>query len=226
MRKAIALAERAKKEGQLPRGAVAVDPITRRIVGQGYDYRLGTSDGQHHLLHHSVMMCIRSVSYQDQKNLKVTLYAKDHSWIPGKNGHDSEYSKAVFEEPKTNQNGKQGFHDDSNKRKLSDDENQINSKAKRPKLDASAAEYEFSQQKRPYICTGLDIFVTHEPCSMCAMAILHSRFKRVFYGLTSIRGAMGTRLSLHNHPKLNHALPAFKNLMSEEIRALGDILDD
>jgi len=144
---------------------------------------------------------------------------------PIKNGHSSDSSTAFkFEERKSNQNGKQGFCG-SNKRKLSDDVNQRNSQAKRPKLDASAAEHDFSQQKRPYICTGLDLFVTHEPCSMCAMAILHSRFKRVFYGLTSTRGALGSSLSLHNHPKLNHALPAFKNLMSEEIRALGDIRD-
>jgi len=227
MRSAIALAKRAKKEGQLPIGAVAVDPVSRRIVGEGYDCRLGTSDGLHHLLHHAVMMCIRSVSNRDLKHFKETLYTKDNLEISDErdqNGHCG-HPRTEFVEPKnqiSKPNGNQRICDCSKKRKQLDDEHRTNSQSKRLKLDGSASE-SFPQQTKPYICTGLDLFVTHEPCSMCAMAILHSRFKRVFYGLTSSRGALGSKLSLHNHPKLNHALQAFKNLIPEEVRALGDI---
>ena len=61
---------------------------------------------------------------------------------------------------------------------------------------------------KPYLCTGYDIYMTHEPCLMCAMALTHSRIKRIFYieKDRNDKGALSsqTRKRLHGVRTLNH----------------------
>ena len=50
-----------------------------------------------------------------------------------------------------------------------------------------------------------DLYVTKEPCSMCAGAIVHSRIRTLIIGARDIRfGACGTVLSVCGSPLLNH----------------------
>jgi len=50
------------------------------------------------------------------------------------------------------------------------------------------------------------------------MAILHSRFRRVFYGAPDVHGALGSKYSLHLHPNVNHRFQVFRFLEQSAIR--------
>lgn len=50
-----------------------------------------------------------------------------------------------------------------------------------------------------------DLYVTKEPCVMCAGAIVHTRIRRVIFGCADVRaGAAGTVMNLVQNPALNH----------------------
>lgn len=56
-----------------------------------------------------------------------------------------------------------------------------------------------------YRLPDCELYVTLEPCAMCAMALLHARFKRVVFGASDPKtGAAGSVLDLFAQPGLNH----------------------
>ena len=62
-----------------------------------------------------------------------------------------------------------------------------------------------------------ELFVTLEPCVMCAGAIVYSRIKRVVYGAKDLRfGACGTAVNVANCDKLNHRAEIVGGVLEKE----------
>jgi tRNA(adenine34) deaminase len=68
-----------------------------------------------------------------------------------------------------------------------------------------------------YRLNGVTLYVTLEPCSMCAGAIIHARIDRLVYGAADPKaGACGSVLSVLNHPQLNHQVFLESGPLAEE----------
>jgi tRNA(adenine34) deaminase len=69
--------------------------------------------------------------------------------------------------------------------------------------------------------TDCTLYVTKEPCPMCAGAIVHVRFARVVFGASDPKaGAAGSALNLLQFPTLNHRCTITGGVREEECRSL------
>jgi tRNA(adenine34) deaminase len=68
-----------------------------------------------------------------------------------------------------------------------------------------------------YRLTGCDLYVTLEPCAMCAGAIMHARIERVIYGASDPKtGACGSVLDLFAEKRINHHTSVVGGMLAEE----------
>ena len=68
-----------------------------------------------------------------------------------------------------------------------------------------------------YRLNGCSLYVTLEPCAMCAGAIIHARIERLVYAAPDPKaGACGSVLSVLNHPQLNHQVLLGQGILAEE----------
>jgi tRNA(adenine34) deaminase len=66
-----------------------------------------------------------------------------------------------------------------------------------------------------------DLYVTKEPCPMCAGAIVHTRIRRLIFGCPDPRGgAAGSILNLLQMPGLNHRCDITAGVLQEECAAI------
>jgi tRNA(adenine34) deaminase len=68
-----------------------------------------------------------------------------------------------------------------------------------------------------YRLSGCTLYVTLEPCAMCAGAMIHARIDRLVFAAADPKaGACGSVLSVLNHPKLNHQIQKDQGILADE----------
>lgn len=82
---------------------------------------------------------------------------------------------------------------------------------KRRRVDSCSGVEAFFDPVSTYLLTGFEAYLTVEPCTMCAMALLHSRVRRVVFARADPgAGALGSQHALHCHPRLNHHFAVYR----------------
>jgi tRNA(adenine34) deaminase len=72
-----------------------------------------------------------------------------------------------------------------------------------------------------YRLPGCTLYVTLEPCAMCAGAMIHSRLDRLVFAAADPKaGAAGSVLAVLNHPLLNHQMQVEQGILADEAAEL------
>ena len=67
-----------------------------------------------------------------------------------------------------------------------------------------------------YRLPGCTLYVTLEPCAMCAGAMIHARIDRLVFAAADPKaGAAGSVLAVLNHPQLNHQMQVDQGILAE-----------
>jgi len=68
-----------------------------------------------------------------------------------------------------------------------------------------------------YRMPGTCLYVTLEPCSMCAGLLVHSRINTLVFGARDLKtGAAGSIIDLLDHPKMNHKVEVIEGVLAQE----------
>jgi len=72
-----------------------------------------------------------------------------------------------------------------------------------------------------YRLNGCTLYVTLEPCAMCAGAMIHARLDRLVFAASDPKaGAAGSVLGVVNHPQLNHQMVVESGILADEAAEL------
>ncbi|NIG62281.1 MAG: tRNA adenosine(34) deaminase TadA [Serratia symbiotica] len=72
-----------------------------------------------------------------------------------------------------------------------------------------------------YRLLNATLYVTMEPCVMCAGAMVHSRISRLIYGAADEKtGAAGSLMDILRHPGMNHQVKIVSGVLADECAAM------
>ena len=184
-------------------GVIFVDPDMNAIVSQSfYNNTPSAYKYVNHPLDNPVMRCIRQISFRDTTSKDL----RDHYF---------EQNVTQQEEGNNNKNhdtSVNGNTEKKKKRKWSKNiENNNSNNSSRTKKAKCTKQFTTLSS---YLCTGYDVYMTNEPNTFTAMAMLHSRVGRVFYfdddekyGVVSNNTS---KVQLHTLKGINHRFRVFK----------------
>ena len=193
--------------------AVIVDPATGQVIAQGVD---NTGGPQRHPLGHAAMAAVAAAAERD---LRLWPDAASSGCATGDAAAplatDSEPGAAARDVGRPECSGGGSWQPDR-KRQRVDAEPPVGLDGQgRAGVHAGACAAggpeDGAAGAKPYLCTGFDCYVVREPCAMCAMALVHSRVRRVVYCVPDAGfGALGGAFRLHGQRSLNHHYQVYK----------------
>lgn len=77
-------------------------------------------------------------------------------------------------------------------------------------ISAAAPSGQPALDSSSYLCTDCEVYLTHEPCITCCMALLHSRAKTIFFIKGCPGGGLLSEVRLHTLPSINHRFQVFQ----------------
>lgn len=198
--------------------AVIVDPTTRTVLAQELDC------SSSHPLDHAAMRAVEAVAARDREMWPFNGFAHcgRHADQPDSAGYvavaphqhsrsDSRNQEDSSRPPKKQKPDTQADQQQQQPKTAATDEGSAAAGSPNKQMPSGADDSgSFDWASKPYLCTGYDCFLVHEPCTMCAMALVHSRLARVVYcHKDSSRGALGGKYRLHAQRTLNHHYQVF-----------------
>jgi tRNA-specific adenosine deaminase 3 len=154
-------------------GAVVIDPVRQEVVAVAGDARRWTPDLEHKGCddwgasdgrpeHHALLRAIAMVADKELERRRAGEGTEPHASLSTNclGGQPLTDTEKYYFAPSTAQYACQ-----------------VSKHESRP-----LPRKQSSSRPETYLCSGLDVYLTHEPCVCCAMAMIHSRFRACVFG--------------------------------------------